>query len=68
MFAVTFKNLNSTSMLKKQLFSITLGLMLSVASFAQTAKVQVIHNCADTAAAMVDVYINGTLQLNDFGV
>lgn len=67
MFAVTFKNLNSTSMLKKQLFSITLGLMLSVASFAQTAKVQVIHNCADTAAAMVDVYINGTLQLNDFG-
>lgn len=66
MFAVTFKNLNSTSMLKKQLFSITLGLMLSLASFAQTAKVQVIHNCADTAAAMVDVYINGTLQLNDF--
>lgn len=54
-------------MLKKQLFTITLGLLLSAASFAQTAKVQVIHNCADTAAAQVDVYINGVLTLDNFG-
>ena len=35
-------------------------------SFAQTARVQVIHNSADAAAAEVDVYINSDLALNDF--
>jgi hypothetical protein len=56
-------------MQKKQLLSIAMGLMLTSVTFAQTAKVQVIHNCADAAAAQVDVYINGTLptQLDNLG-
>ena len=33
---------------------------------SQTAKVQVIHNCADLAAATVDVYLNNTLLLDNF--
>ena len=33
---------------------------------AQNAKVQVIHNCADPAAAAVDVYVNGNLTLPSF--
>ncbi len=33
---------------------------------AQTARVQVIHNSADAAAAEVDVYINSDLALDDF--
>lgn len=33
---------------------------------AQNARMQVIHNCADLAAATVDVYVNGTILLNDF--
>lgn len=54
-------------MRKKQLFSLSLGLLLAGTSMAQTAKVQVIHNCADAAASQVDVYINGTLELDNFG-
>ncbi|MBL7938708.1 MAG: DUF4397 domain-containing protein, partial [Flavobacteriales bacterium] len=33
---------------------------------AQTARLQVIHNCADLGAASVDVYVNGDLLLDDF--
>lgn len=33
---------------------------------AQTARVQVIHNCADLAADTVDVWLNNTLLLNNF--
>lgn len=33
---------------------------------SQTARVQVIHNCADLAAATVDVYLNNTLLLDNF--
>jgi hypothetical protein len=32
----------------------------------EVARVQVIHNCADAAADSVDVYINGTLLLDNF--
>ena len=31
-----------------------------------TARVQVIHNSADAVTALVDVYLNGTLIVNDF--
>ncbi|HAD96672.1 MAG TPA: hypothetical protein DCG19_04650, partial [Cryomorphaceae bacterium] len=33
---------------------------------AQTARVQVIHNCADDIADSVDVYLNGNLLLDNF--
>jgi len=43
--------------------SIGLGIWAS----AQTARIQVIHNCADLNAAVVDVYVNGNLAVPDFG-
>jgi hypothetical protein len=35
-------------------------------TFAQTARLQVIHNAADPNAAAVDVYLDGALLLDDF--
>lgn len=35
-------------------------------NYAQTARLQVIHNSPDAAAAEVDVYINGELELDNF--
>ncbi|PZO31575.1 MAG: hypothetical protein DCF13_00740 [Flavobacteriaceae bacterium] len=35
-------------------------------TYAQTARVQVIHNSPDLAAQEVDVYINGTIALDNF--
>ena len=43
-----------------------LGLFGSLLASAQTASLQVIHNCADLAAASVDVYVNGNLAVPDF--
>lgn len=51
--------------MKKLLLTIT-STMLMTAAIAQTARVQVIHNCADAVADEVDVYLNGSLLLNDF--
>lgn len=48
-------------------FSIfTLFVLATASMFAQTARVQVIHNSADPAARQVDVYLNGGILLDDF--
>ncbi|MEJ2545974.1 MAG: hypothetical protein P8Y99_18075, partial [Calditrichaceae bacterium] len=49
--------------------AILLGLILfSMNVNAQaTARLQVIHNAADPAAESVDVYLDGTLLIDDFG-
>ena len=47
------------------IFTLLLSL-ISLTAIAQTARVQVIHNSPDAAANQVDVYLNGTLLLNDF--
>lgn len=47
-----------------------LGLLCTSGAFAEgggTARVQVIHNCADLAATTVDVWLDNTLLLDDFG-
>lgn len=41
-------------------------LLIGAVAFAQTARVQVVHNSADLAAATVDVYVDGTNTLDDF--
>lgn len=50
----------------KTLLPIIAIALFSINSIAQTARVQVIHNSADAAAAEVDVYINTDLALDDF--
>jgi hypothetical protein len=50
----------------KKLLPIIAIALLSISSIAQTARVQVIHNSADAAAAEVDVYINTNLALDNF--
>ena len=37
-----------------------------ITASAQTARLQVIHNAADPAANQVDVYLNGSLALDNF--
>ena len=41
------------------------GLLLSFSAQAQTAKVQIIHNCADAAADSADIYVNGVQALDN---
>lgn len=46
---------------------LTVALSLGAANLsAQTARLQVIHNSADLAASVVDVYVNGGLFIDDF--
>lgn len=52
--------------MKRITFYIVLFALTTVASFGQTARVQVIHNSADAAASVVDVYVNGGILLDDF--
>lgn len=56
------QNLNS---MKKQ-FLLIAALAAAISSNAQTARVQVIHNCADAAADSVDVYLDNGLLLDNF--
>ena len=49
----------------QKLFLLCGSAFLSLSASA-TAELQVIHNAADPAAATVDVYVNGTLALDDF--
>lgn len=42
-----------------------LGVALAASASAQTARVQIIHNCADALASEVDVYVNGDLAIDD---
>ncbi len=49
-----------------QLFIIGAAFFGAQVTLAQTARVQVIHNSADAAAASVDVYLNGNLLLDNF--
>jgi len=51
----------------KQLQFLLLGIFLSISSLAfSQARVQVIHNSADAAAAVVDVWLNDVLLLDNF--
>ena len=53
--------------MKKITRFIVIGLVLMSANVnSQTARLQVIHNCADLAAATVDVYVNNSLLLDNF--
>ncbi|MBD3384268.1 DUF4397 domain-containing protein, partial [candidate division KSB1 bacterium] len=71
-FVIEFKSINLEHFnggLVKSLHLILLvllGLVLTL-SAQETARLQVIHNAADPAAASVDVYLDGTLLLDDFG-
>jgi hypothetical protein len=42
------------------------GLLLGAGSFAQDARVQIIHNSADAATQTVDIYAGSTLLVDDF--
>ena len=46
---------------------IMISFLMTSYSNAQTARLQVIHNAADVAADPVDIYLNGTLLLDNFG-
>jgi len=47
------------------LFFILTALIFSSSVFAQNAKVQIIHNSADAAASVVDIYVNDILAVPD---
>ncbi|MCW9066563.1 MAG: DUF4397 domain-containing protein, partial [Ignavibacteriaceae bacterium] len=49
-----------------QYFLIATLVMLLGTAYAQNARLQVIHNAADPGAASVDIYLDGTLLLDNF--
>lgn len=51
-------------MRKITIFTFLLALS-GISTLAQTARVQLIHNSADAAASVVDVYVNGTILMDD---
>ncbi len=50
----------------KKLLLTTMALSSALFAFAQTARVQVIHNCADLAADSVDVYLGTDKAIDNF--
>lgn len=51
----------------KRFFTLAGGLLLGYLGLnAQTARLQVIHNCADAAADTVDVWLNNSLLIDNF--
>ena len=50
--------------MKNLFFLMLLVFGISTAS-AQTARVQIIHNSADAAAAEVDIYLDGAIAIED---
>jgi hypothetical protein len=53
-------------MKKKLPLTLLTGMLLFQVAHAQMARVQVIHNSADNAAAEVDVYINDEMAIDNF--
>lgn len=50
----------------KNLLLPVMAVLLMQTAHAQTARVQIIHNSADAAAAEVDIYVDAGLALDDF--